>query len=57
MGIEFCDEKNQLKCSLGVFLLTYFLRAALKGMTVAFKEIYGTVWKYPLEAEALVCSF
>ena len=56
LGIAFCDEKNQLKWSLGVFLFTYFLRALLKGLTVAFHVLYGNVWDYPLYAEALVCS-
>jgi cobalamin biosynthesis protein CobD/CbiB len=35
-GINFIDEKNQLRCSLGVFLFSYFLRALLKGLTIGF---------------------
>ena len=49
------DEKNQLRCSLGVFLFTYFLRSVIKGLTLALQGVYGTLWSEPVIAESLVC--
>lgn len=42
-GVSFMDEKNQLRCALGVFLSTYLLRSVIKGVTVVFSETYSTV--------------
>ena len=33
--INFSQEKSALQCSLGVFLFTYFLRAVIKGLSIA----------------------
>lgn len=53
--INFSQEKSALQCSLGVFLFTYFLRAVIKGLSIALAQVYGTLWTYPLYAEAAVC--
>ena len=42
-GVSFMDEKNQLRCALGVFLSTYFLRSVIKGITVVFNKNYTNV--------------
>lgn len=55
LGVDFMDEKNQLRCSLGVFLCTYFLRSVIKGLTLALQKVYGTLWSEPIFAESLVC--
>ena len=55
LGVDFMDEKNQLRCSLGVFLFTYFLRSVIKGLTLALQGVYGTLWSEPVIAESLVC--
>lgn len=53
--INFQAEKSALQFSLGVFLFTYFLRALIKGLSIALHNAYGTLWLYPLYAEASVC--
>ena len=40
LGIDFVDEKNQLKCSLGVFLTAYFLRSIIKAITLIMNREY-----------------
>lgn len=55
LGISFMDEKNQLRCSLGVFLFTYFLRSLLKGLTIVCSQIWGDVWQQPLVGYAMSC--
>ena len=54
LGINFCDEKNQLRCSLGVFLVCYFLRALLKALTLIFVRVYGDMWGDPTLASSVV---
>ena len=54
LGINFMDEKNQLRCSLGVFLVCYFLRAMLKLLTMTFHGIYGDLWGDPTLAASIV---
>lgn len=53
-GISFADENNQLRCSLGCFLTTYFLRALVFGLSHSFTTKYLALWQYPLVAYCCV---
>jgi len=53
-GDEYCDEENQLKTSLAVFLFTYALRATLTGVLILWTDVYFKMWEgAPLWTETL----
>jgi len=44
LGVDFMDEKSQLRCSLGIFLFTYFVRSVIKALTLVMNELYYGVF-------------